>query len=115
MSDTVPTVIAHQLSSDGPECLLRSRDLNHDLRTVTVLFDHLLQPLHLALQSPQAAEVCGFRFGIDRQNSLAVARRDLRLCAPAWRYDIKPIGSVFSVLLLQISDCRRGVARVPPT
>jgi hypothetical protein len=78
MSDTVPTVIAHQLSSDGPECLLRSRDLNHDLRTVTVLFDHLLQPLHLALQSPQAAEVGGFRFGIDRQNSLAVARRDLR-------------------------------------
>src|SRR4051794_26593413 len=31
------------------------------------------------------------------------------------RYHTEPIGSVFSVLLLQISECRRGVARVPLT
>src|SRR6266487_2502164 len=50
-------MIAHQGASDGAQGFLHRRDLNHDVCTVALLLDHLLQPPDLALDAAQPCQV----------------------------------------------------------
>src|SRR5262245_4222098 len=78
-------MISHQRASDGAQGFLHRRDLNHDVCTVALLLDHLLQPPDLALDPAQPCQVRGLDCRVHCYSlalcsmSLTTANRTMRL------------------------------------
>jgi len=59
-------MVAHQLAPNRPQRFVHRRDLRHDVGTVAIVVDHLLESADLALDAPQPAHVPRLDVGIDR-------------------------------------------------
>lgn len=113
LCDAVSKVISHQLSADGTQRFLSGRDLDHDVRTITVVLDHLLQASHLALESSQPTEVCCFCLRINPDCALSIVRRGLRRGTAAGRNHVERVGVLFWDVILPCHIPLPGIL-IPP-